>query len=203
MKRVAGLILAAGKSQRMGSPKALLRIYGRTFLEHIASEAKKSNLTEVKIVLGSQAELILERLPQLRANVVINPEYEQGQLSSLIRGLKALEGYSIDGLMLFLVDHPFVDRNLINELLDWFSSHNNPLVIPTFKKKRGHPIIFAHELFPELINAPVDAGAVIVVRKYQDKILHVETGQAGILLDIDTPEAYREYVVDRRISDLG
>ena len=203
MKRVAGLILAAGKSQRMGSPKALLRIYGRTFLEHIASEAKKSNLTEVKIVLGSQAELILERLPQLRANVVINPEYEQGQLSSLIRGLKALEGYSIDGLMLFLVDHPFVDRHLINELLDWFSSHNNPLVIPTFKKKRGHPIIFAHELFPELINAPVDAGAVIVVRKYQDKILHVETGQAGILLDIDTPEAYREYVVDRGISDLG
>ena len=203
MKRVAGLILAAGKSQRMGSPKALLRIYGRTFLEHIASEAKKSNLTEVKIVLGSQAELILERLPQLRANVVINPEYEQGQLSSLIRGLKALEGYSIDGLMLFLVDHPFVDRHLINELLDWFSSHNNPLVIPTFKKKRGHPIIFAHELFPELINAPVDAGAVIVVRKYQDKILHVETGQAGILLDIDTPEAYREYVVDGGISDLG
>ena len=203
MKRVAGLILAAGKSQRMGSPKALLRIYGRTFLEHIASEAQQSNLTEVKIVLGSQAELILERLPQLRANVVINPEYEQGQLSSLIRGLKALEGYSIDGLMLFLVDHPFVDRNLINELLDWFSSHNNPLVIPTFKKKRGHPIIFAHELFPELINAPVDAGAVIVVRKYQDKILHVETGQAGILLDIDTPEAYREYVVDRGISDLG
>ena len=203
MKRVAGLILAAGKSQRMGSPKALLRIYGRTFLEHIASEAKKSNLTEVKIVLGSQAELILERLPQLRANVVINPEYEQGQLSSLIRGLKALEGYSIDGLMLFLVDHPFVDRHLINELLDWFSSHNNPLVIPTFKKKRGHPIIFAHELFPELINAPVDAGAVIVVRKYQDKVLHVETGQAGILLDIDTPEAYREYVVDRGISDLG
>jgi len=203
MKRVAGLILAAGKSQRMGSPKALLRIYGRTFLEHIASEAKKSNLTEVKIVLGSQAELILERLPQLRANVVINPEYEQGQLSSLIRGLKALEGYSIDGLMLFLVDHPFVDRHLINELLDWFSSHNNPLVIPTFKKKRGHPIIFAHELFPELINAPVDAGAVIVVRKYQDKVLHVETGQAGILLDIDTPEAYREYVVDGGISDLG
>ena len=203
MKRVAGLILAAGKSQRMGSPKALLRIYGRTFLEHIASEAQQSNLTEVKIVLGSQAELILERLPQLRANVVINPEYEQGQLSSLIRGLKALEGYSIDGLMLFLVDHPFVDRHLINELLDWFSSHNNPLVIPTFRKKRGHPIIFAHELFPELINAPVDAGAVIVVRKYQDKILHVETGQAGILLDIDTPEAYREYVVDRRISDLG
>ena len=105
--------------------------------------------------------------------------------------------------MLFLVDHPFVDRNLINELLGWFSSHNNPLVIPTFKKKRGHPIIFAHELFPELINAPVDAGAVIAVRKYQDKILHVETGQAGILLDIDTPEAYREYVVDRGISDLG
>ena len=203
MKRVAGLILAAGKSQRMGSPKALLRIYGRTFLEHIASEAQQSNLTEVKIVLGSQAELILERLPQLRANVVINPEYEQGQLSSLIRGLKALEGYSIDGLMLFLVDHPFVDRHLINELLDWFSSHNNPLVIPTFRKKRGHPIIFAHDLFPELINAPVDAGAVIVVRKYQDKILHVETGQAGILLDIDTPEVYREYVVDRGISDLG
>lgn len=201
MKRVAGVILAAGKSQRMGSPKPLLRIYGRTFLEHIASEAQQSNLTDVKIVLGFQAELILERLPQLRPNAIINPEYEQGQLSSLIRGLKILEGYSIDGLMPFLVDHPFVNRNLVNQLLESFSNHDNPIVIPTFQKKRGHPLIFAHELFPELINAPVKQGAVVVVRKYQDKILHVETDQAGILLDIDTPKAYQEYVLNRGISN--
>jgi len=202
MKRVAGLILAAGKSQRMGSPKPLLRIYGRTFLEHIASEAQQSNLTEVKIVLGFEAELILERLPQLRPNVFINPEYEQGQLSSLIRGLKSLEGDSLDGLMPFLVDHPFVHRDLINQLLDSFSNHQNPIVIPTFQKKRGHPLIFAHELFPELINAPVDQGAIVVVRKYEDKILHVETRQAGILLDIDTPKAYQDYVLNQGISTV-
>jgi len=198
MKRVAGLILAAGKSERMGSPKPLLRIYGRTFLEHIASEAQQSNLTEVKIVLGFRAELILERLPQLRQYVIINPKYEKGQLSSLISGLKTLEGASLDGVMPFLVDHPFVNRQLINQLVDSFSNHDNPIVIPTYRKKRGHPLIFVDELFPELLNAPVDQGAQVVVRKYQDKILHVETDEAGILLDIDTPKAYQEYVLNRR-----
>jgi molybdenum cofactor cytidylyltransferase len=196
MKRVEGLILAAGKSQRMGSPKPLLRIFGRTFLEHIALEARQSELIGLKIILGHQADLILKSLPRFEADVIVNPDYEQGQLSSLTKGLKALEGCPIDGVMLFLIDHPFISRDVINQLIQSFSEHGQPIVIPTFRGKRGHPLIFGRELFSELSNAPLDQGAVTVVRKHQERVFSVEVEQEGVLIDIDTPEAYQEFVVN-------
>ncbi len=196
MKRVAGLVLGAGKSQRMGSPKALLRIFGTTFLEHIHSEACRSKLADVRIVLGHHSDLILEKLPQLRGCTIINPDYELGQLSSLVHGLGVLKADEIDGLMLFLVDHPFVNRDLIDRLIERFSAGNAPIVIPAFQRKRGHPLIFGRELFPELLSASIDQGAIVVVRRHQERILHVEVEQEGILIDIDTPEAYQKYVID-------
>jgi molybdenum cofactor cytidylyltransferase len=196
MKRVEGLLLAAGKSQRMGSPKPLLRIFGRAFLEHIVLEARESDLIGVKIILGHLADLILKSLPQFEANVIINPDYEQGQLSSLIRGLKALQDHSIDGVMLFLVDHPFVSRHVINKLIHSYSEHDHPIVVPTFRGRRGHPLIFGRELFSELINAPLNQGAVSVVKKHQEDLLSIEVEHEGILIDIDTPQAYQEYVVN-------
>jgi molybdenum cofactor cytidylyltransferase len=195
MKRVEGLLLAAGKSQRMGSPKPLLTVFGRTFLEHIVLEAQQSDLIGINIILGHNAELILKSLPQLETQVIINPDFEQGQLSSLIRGLKALEGHSIDGLMLFLVDHPFVSQHVINKLVHSYSEHDQPVVIPTFRGRRGHPLIFGRELFSELLNAPLNQGAVSVVKKHQENVLSIEVEHEGILIDIDTPEAYQEYVV--------
>jgi molybdenum cofactor cytidylyltransferase len=195
VKQVEGLLLAAGKSQRMGSLKPLLRVFGRTFLEHVVSEARQSDLIGVKIILGHLADIILKSLPQFEADVVINPAYEQGQLSSLIQGLKAIQGHSIDGVMLFLVDHPFISRHVINKLLQSYSEHEQPIVIPTFRGRRGHPLIFGRELFSELINAPLDRGAVSVVKRHQEDILSIEVGDEGVLIDIDTPEAYQEYVV--------
>jgi molybdenum cofactor cytidylyltransferase len=195
MKRVEGLLLAAGKSQRMGSPKPLLTVFGQTFLEHIVLEAQHSDLIGINIILGHKAELILKSLPQFETRVIINPDFEQGQLSSLIRGLKTLEGHSIDGLMLFLVDHPFVSRHVINKLLQAYSEHDQPIVIPTFRGRRGHPLIFGRELFSELLNAPLDQGAVSVVKKHQKNVLNIQVEHEGILIDIDTPEAYQEYVV--------
>jgi len=196
MKRVEGLVLAAGKSQRMGRPKPLLRVFGQTFLEHIVSEARQSELIGVKIILGHLADIILKSMPQFEADIVINPAYEQGQLSSLIQGLKAIQGHSIDGVMLFLVDHPFVSRNVINKLLQSYSEHDQPIVVPTFRGRRGHPLIFGRELFSELINAPLDRGAVSVVRKHQEDVLSIEVEEEGVLIDIDTPESYQEYVVN-------
>ena len=116
-KRVSGVILAAGRSQRMGRPKALLPIFGTTFLEHIVHQVRASRLVDVKIVLGHRPETILDRLPDLKAATVINSRYLEGQLSSLQTGIRALEPENYDGLMLFLVDHPLVESSLIDELI--------------------------------------------------------------------------------------
>jgi molybdenum cofactor cytidylyltransferase len=200
MKRVMGLILAAGMSERMGSPKSLLRIGGKSFLEHIVHQARQSALGDLRIVLGHQAQQVLTSLPQLRSIVTINPDYHQGQLSSLIKGLQSIEESSVEGIMLFLTDHPFVTCQLIDLLLQQFSRQPAPIVIPTYHGRRGHPMIFGRQLFSELMTAPSDQGAAVVVRRHQPEILHVEIEDEGILIDIDTPEAYREYVVERGLA---
>jgi molybdenum cofactor cytidylyltransferase len=195
MKSVAGLILAAGKSERMGSSKPLLKIYGKTFLEHIVEEARHSRLSLIRIVLGHHASGVLDTLPQFTNQAIINPEYEQGQLSSLQCGLRSLAGAPIEGLMVFLIDHPFVSSELLNQLITAFSEQRKTIVVPSFANRRGHPMIFASDLFPELLQAPLEEGAVSVVRRHQDQILHLNVGDPGVLIDIDTPEAYNEFVV--------
>ena len=193
-KRVSGVILAAGRSQRMGRPKALLPIFGTTFLEHIVHQIRASRLVDLKIVLGHRPESILDRLPDLRAATVINSRYREGQLSSLQTGIRALDPETCDGLMLFLVDHPLVDATLIDALLDCFSQGGHPIVIPSFQRRRGHPVLFARELFPELLAASPDEGAVAVVRRHRQQIYHLEWESDQILVDVDTPEAYQRWI---------
>jgi molybdenum cofactor cytidylyltransferase len=195
MKSVAALILAAGKSERMGSPKPLLRIHGRTFLEKIAEEAQSSQLHPIRTVLGHRSSEILEVLPQFQESAVINPKYELGQLSSLQCGLRSLAETSLDGVMVFLIDHPFVHRDLANQLLRAFSAKTAPVVVPSFQNRRGHPMIFASSVFEELLRAPLDQGAVAVVKRHHAQILHLEVNDPGVLIDIDTPEDYNEFVV--------
>ena len=196
-KRVSGVILAAGRSRRMGRPKALLPIFGTTFLEHIVHQIRASRLVDLKIVLGHQPESILDRLPDLRATTVVNSRYREGQLSSLQTGIRALDRETCDGLMLFLVDHPLVDSALIDALLDCFSQGGHPIVIPSFQRRRGHPVLFARELFPELLAASPDEGAVAVVRHHRQQICHLEWESDEILVDVDTPEAYQRWIQPR------
>src|SRR6266436_1050462 len=104
MISIAGLILAAGKSERMGRPKLMLDFHGKTFLEHIFEEARQSILAEVKIVLGHNAGPVQTQFPSLEGKWVVNPDFERGQLSSIQCGLSSLNKNSIDGVMLFLID---------------------------------------------------------------------------------------------------
>lgn len=196
-KRVSGIILAAGRSQRMGRPKALLPIFGTTFLEHIVQQIRASRLVDLKIVLGHRPEVILDRLPDLKPATVINSRYREGQLSSLQTGIRALDPQTCDGLMMFLVDHPLVDSALIDGLLDSFSQGGHSIVIPSFQRRRGHPVLFARELFPELLAASPDEGAVAVVRQHHGEICHLEWESDEILVDVDTPEAYRRWIQPR------
>lgn len=194
-KRVVGLILAAGKSERMGRPKPLLPFRGSCFLTHVLTEASRSDLTDVKVVLGHHAESILQSLPEIKPKVLVNPDYEYGQLSSLQCGLKHLISAELDGVMVFLIDHPIIHRGLVNQLVEAFSRNDAKIVIPSFEHRRGHPMIFGAELFSELLATPLDQGAVGVVRKHHHEILHLEVDEPGVLVDIDTPEAYEKHVV--------
>jgi molybdenum cofactor cytidylyltransferase len=130
--------------------------------------------------------------------VVVNRDYVRGQLSSLIAALRSLEtdgvAKEVDGLLVHLVDLPFLNPSLVKTMIDSFYISNKLIVVPLHKGKRGHPVIFSRKLFPEILRAPLDQGAKAVTRAHRDETLEIETEDEKVLIDIDTPEDYVQHV---------
>jgi molybdenum cofactor cytidylyltransferase len=192
---IAAVILSAGESSRMGRPKALLPIDGQTFIEKIVKALREAGLQNIIVILGHDAEAMRQKITHLPVTILVNPEYRKGQLSSLrvaIRHLLANDRCS--GLLVHLVDHPYIDAALVNLLIEGLEDSGKLIAVPRFHGKRGHPVIFARSLFNELLNAPEDQGAKAVVNAHRDETLEIETEDKGITLDIDTPELYRQHV---------
>ncbi|HEY7218742.1 MAG TPA: nucleotidyltransferase family protein [Candidatus Binatia bacterium] len=192
---IAAVVLAAGESSRMGSPKALLPIDGETFIERIVGVLKQTQIGEVVIVLGHNAAELKPRIKCLPAEILINPDYKLGQLSSLQVAVRRLRTHAdCDGMLVHLVDHPYLKPALVDEMIQRFYDSKKLIVVPRCGGKRGHPVIFSLALFDELLNAPMDQGAKAVVNAHRGETLELETDEAGITVDIDTPELYRQHV---------
>lgn len=189
---IAGLILAAGESARMGQDKALLAYRGRTFLETIVATLREAGVEKIAAVLGHHADEIRRAVNLKAAEVVVNENYARGQTSSLQAGLRALACSELEAVVLCLVDHPAVNSGTIQKLITNFRESSAPVVIPTFQTQRGHPVLIASWLFDELLRLGPDVGANGVMRKYREATRFVEVNDAGILLDIDDLKTYRE-----------
>jgi len=187
--KVAGLILAAGESRRMGSPKALLELEGETFLDRLTGLFAQFT-RPVVVVLGCHAEVIRAgvRHPEWM-EFIVNPDYSRGQLSSMQCGLRAIPEEA-EGVLFTLVDHPSVRRSTIQALL---SHPEAALAIPVCQGLRGHPIFFRRELIPEFLEPAVDS-AKTVVRRHAARTCLVEVDDAGVLVDIDDLAAYRSLI---------
>ena len=191
---IAAVVLSAGESRRMGRPKALLPIGGVTFLEQIVSAFKSSKVGDIIVVLGHDAEAIRPKIAHLPVTFVINPDYARGQLSSLHVAIRALEKKQADGILVHLVDQPFLDAGLVNRMIDRFYESKKAIVVPAHKGRRGHPVLFSRRLFQELLDAPLDQGAKTVVQAHPQETLEIETDDERVALDIDTPDEYERYV---------
>lgn len=192
MDRIAGIILAAGASSRMGEDKALLQWGEKTFLEHLLGALKNSKVGPVRVVLGANAEAVQEKIPFATSEVVINPDWQKGQLSSLIAALDALPRGRVEGAAICLVDHPCISSRLIQSLIEKFSQSQKLIVLPTYQGRRGHPVLFAATLFDELRAAPLAVGARHVVHRHASDILEVPTEEEGVILNINDRTAYEK-----------
>ena len=201
---LTAVILAAGESSRMGSPKALVPFHGQTFLAHlleVAHSQAKLEIGDIRVVLGSHAEQITASLGLDRKIVVLNPDWEQGQLSSIQAAIRSLDTGSAgdgnptdrktEGIILFLVDHPLISASLVEQLVTAFHRSGQPIVVPTFRGKRGHPVIFAQRLYRELLEAPAEQGARAVVWAHAAEVLEVPTDEEGVLLNLNDPDTLR------------
>lgn len=192
MERIAGIILAAGESARMGEDKALLGWGPTTFLEHLLDAVKGSQVGLVRVVLGGNAEAVQKRIQFGRAEVVINRDWQKGQLSSLVAALDTLPRGMVEAAVVCLVDHPCISSRLIQTLIEKFQQTRKPIVLPSYQGRRGHPVLFAAALFDELRAAPLDVGARHVVRQHPRDILEVATEEEGVVLNINDREAYEK-----------
>ncbi len=180
----------------MGRDKALLPLGRETFLEHLI-ETLRHEVSPLLLVLGHHADEIAGRIPRpADVQILRNTDYKLGQLSSLRAALRSLKGQPVAGVIVCLVDHPAITTAVIRALLERFRGGQSRIIIPTCDGRRGHPVFFSAELFAELLDAPLDQGARVVVRRHGDEVELVETGEEGILLDIDRPDDY-ELLLER------
>jgi molybdenum cofactor cytidylyltransferase len=185
---LAAVILSAGSSSRMGRPKALLPYREGTFLEHLIEVTRHPRIGVKRVVLGAGAEVIRTVAKLDPSLIVLNPDWEQGQLSSICAGLRSLEGIDIDGIVLCPVDHPLVSARLIGELVLRFYESKKGIVLPTYNGRRGHPVIFSKTFFRELLAAPKEKGARAVVWAHAADVLEVPTEEEGVVLNLNSPD---------------
>lgn len=185
---LAAVILSGGESSRMGSPKALLRYQGGTFLEHLLAVTMHPKIGVRRVVLGAHAGPIMEAIPLAADEIVINHEWQKGTLSSLHAALRSLP-VGTEGSLLCLVDHPLVSAELVHHLIETFYSSKQKIVLPICDGRRGHPVIFRAELYQELLEAPLNIGARAVVWAHGQDIAEVQTEDQGCLLNINDPGA--------------
>jgi molybdenum cofactor cytidylyltransferase len=186
---LAAVILSGGASSRMGSPKALLPYQGRPFLEHLLDVSRHRKIGARRVVLGAHAEPITRAIALDPSEIVINEEWEKGQLSSLQAALRSLPP-GTEGMLLFLIDHPLISAELVDGLIEQFYATRAPVVLPVFEGRRGHPVIFSAALYDELERAPLDVGARRVVWAHNNEVSEFHTAEEGCVLNLNDPETF-------------
>ena len=190
MSKIPIILLAAGNSSRMGSPKQLLPWGEKSLIEHQA-EKLLSTGNSVLVVLGANAEQIIPVIENMKIQVVVNQNWQTGMGSSIASGISEMlkENHDADGVIIALLDQPFVSVEHYNKLLNVFEPDKQQIIVSVSKEGwKGVPVLFDRCYFEELRNFSGEQGAKKIFSHYPDKIISIECND--ILKDMDTPEQY-------------
>jgi molybdenum cofactor cytidylyltransferase len=187
---ICAIVLAAGRSRRMGTQKLLLPLAGTTVIGHVVDQLLASVLDDIYVVTGHQADRVGAELAGRRVHVVVNADYEAGMLSSVRCGLRALPR-ACEGVLVALGDQPSITSALVNEMVRAFAAGESGIVVPVHEGRRGHPLLFSVRFADEVLTRHGDVGLRGLLRAHPDDVLELPGGSEAVLSDMDYPDDYR------------
>jgi molybdenum cofactor cytidylyltransferase len=188
---ISGILLAAGRSSRMGQPKLLLPWGNIQLVRHVAQIALRSALDSLIVVTGHRAEHVQAALDGLPVTLVHNDAFLDGQSTSVRAGIAGL-GANVEAALILLADQPLLQSSTIDALITTYRQHHPPIVAPQYQGQRGNPVLFDRTLFAELNALHGDQGARPVLQVHAQQLHLVDVADEGVLLDLDTPDAYQK-----------
>lgn len=184
------MVLAAGESKRMGKPKLLLPFGEKTIIETVIDNLIQSKVEKIIVVLGSDWDKIKEKIKSLPLQIIVNPHFTRGMLSSVQLGFRTLP-QNTQAVLVVLGDQPAISSAIINEIIDAFKRTRKGIVLPVYKNNRGHPVLIDMKYRNEVENLSPDIDLRGLVYNHPEDILEVEVGTPSVLRDIDDIEDYR------------
>ena len=188
--KISGILLAAGRSQRMGQPKLLLPWGSVPLVRHVAEIALRSKLGELIVVTGHRAEHVQAALDGLVLTIVHNAAFLDGQSTSVRAGVDAVVAET-EAIVILLADQPLLQPSTIDAVIDVYRVERPLVVAPRYNGQRGNPVLFDRSLFPSLHALTGDQGARSVLLEHIDQIRFVDVADEGVVIDVDTPVAYQ------------
>jgi molybdenum cofactor cytidylyltransferase len=197
---ICAIVLAAGSSRRMGVQKLLLPFGGKTVVTHIVDQLLESSVDEVHVVLGSHAERISRELSGRPVSIVINDSYKSGMLSSVRCGLHRLP-LQCRTVLVALGDQPSITSDLVNRMLQSFATCERSILVPLYKGRRGHPILFSITHRDDVLTHYEDVGLRGLLHAHPDDVHELSVSTSSVLSDMDYPEDYRRELMTIEQTD--
>lgn len=190
-QNISAIVLAAGESQRMGKVNKLkLCLNEEPLIQRTVKMLLTSDIDEIVVVVGHEAMSISDQLERLQVTMVYNEDYKQGQMTSVHKGMAALN-QECDGVMVCLADQPLLQKDDINQLIDAFvHRQQGTILVPTYKGQRGNPIILSSEHRDSILSGEYNLGCKRLIEKHPEFVCTVEMENNHVLVDIDTPDDF-------------
>jgi molybdenum cofactor cytidylyltransferase len=183
------IILAAGESKRMKTPKMLLPFRGRTIIEKVIENVTDSDVDKTLVVLGAEHEAVLKVITGLPVTHCYNDNYKEGMLTSVKCGFRSLPD-DFEAVLVFQGDQPMIRPRAVNKLINAWRKSGKGIAIPVFENKRGHPLLIDRKYTEEIEKLNDGEGLRSLAIKFHSDVLEVNVKTPEILKDIDTQEDY-------------
>lgn len=187
---ISAILLGAGESKRMGVNKLLLPWGRKTVFEHCLNTLLRSRIREVIVVVNDRIKEAVGPVRRKKLKLVINPDYKKGMSTSIRKGLKRIDPRS-DGILISLGDQPVLKTRTVNALVRAFGQGEGKIVVPSFRGRKGHPVIFHRRYKKELLTLKGDMGGRSILLRYPERIKTVPVRSEGVIRDIDTWKDYK------------